>query len=156
MKTTALIALLLIATATQAQRVVSDTLNFVKASAEREVIDPTIFKKLEKFNDSYESIVYVYRLSSYVGAAGIWKVKVDNKLYAQLLQLEVVAIHISTAVKTHHFQLGENYMYFTGFKPNRYYYVQLKGVDIKTGYLNAETLNQIKTCEKAQPIPKVK
>jgi hypothetical protein len=137
-----------------AQPRVSDTIKIARASSEKEVGDQSTFKKVEKFKNDQEAIVYVYRLSSYIGAAVVWKVKVDYQHYANLKQLECVAIHVNTNVKSHYFQLADNYINYSGFKPSHYYYIQIHGTDIKTGLMSEEILKEVKTCVPAQPIAK--
>jgi hypothetical protein len=137
---------LLISTACFAQTIRIDSISIIKADA-KEVVDTSIFKNLEAFSGPDDAIVYIYRLSAMAGAAGKWQVQVDDQHAVNMKQKEYFVVHLSTLNKGHYFQFPSMVYIYTHFKPHHYYFVMLKGFDMKTGYLDAKRLAELNTCK---------
>lgn len=121
-----------------------EPMSIVKPEMENEVIDPSVFADLEKFNDENDAIVYLIRTKSMVGAAAKWAVEVDKKKVANLKNKEYFVFHVDASVEGHSVQLPNLKFNYTNFKPNRYYYIMTKGFGVSTGYFNAEALKEMK------------
>jgi hypothetical protein len=154
MKNFLLYFLIVITTSGFAQTIKKDSISIVKPDADNEIIDPSIFKNLEQFYDKDDAIVYIYRLSSFVGAITKWSVNVDYKDVTRLGQKEYVIIHINTTVKFHNFSFPDMSYNYTNFKPNKYYYIMLRGFNMRTGYLNSNALNELKSCKLSKSVTK--
>jgi hypothetical protein len=154
MKNLLLISFFLITSASFAQVIRIDSISIIKPGVEEVKLDSSITNSLEAFNDKDDAIIYLYRLSSMVGAAVKWQVQIDNKDTYKLSQKEFVIIHINTIQKSHYVvypDMGYNYI---NFKPNRYYFIMLKGFDLRTGYFDSKVFKEIKTCKKPKPAKK--
>ncbi|MBN2523164.1 MAG: hypothetical protein JXB24_07800 [Bacteroidales bacterium] len=151
MKNLILLSFLMITTCGFAQ---IDTTSIIKPDAKYEIIDTSVFTNLEKFNDENDAVVYVYRLSSMVGAAAKWGVMVDNVLIANLKQKEYVVVHLNTTVKSHYFSFPDMIFNYTNFMPNRYYFIKLKGFTMYTGYFDENALSDLETCKLTKPLTK--
>jgi hypothetical protein len=136
---------------------VFESVPFVKAEFENQVIDTSIFRDLDKFNDENDAIVYIYRLKSMVGAAVKWQIIINTTHEAFLKQKEYFLVHLDTRQKEQVFYFPGtlNMIYkYINFKPNTYYYVMLKGFDRETGYLNEKTLKELNTCKISKSVQK--
>lgn len=138
---------MLTATSGFAQMIKIDSISITKPGAQEEITDPSMFKDLEPFRDKDDAIVYIYRLSSMVGAAAKWEVSVDTLFTAKLKQKEYVVIHMDGTAKSHYFYFPDMRYNYTNIKPNKYYYVMLKGFSMKTGYMNETVLSDLKSCK---------
>jgi hypothetical protein len=154
MKNVLFLSFMLIASGTFAQTIKIDSINFVKPGTEEPKLDTSITNNLEAFNDKDDAIVYIYRLSSMVGAAAKWLVLADNKDLAKLKQKEFAVAHINGTEKSHYIGYPGMIYNYVGFKPNKYYMVMLKGFSMKTGYLDATSYDELKTCKKSPPLKK--
>ena len=144
--------LLLAASTTYGQMVNIDTVSFVKPGTAEILPDTSMTNNLEAFSNPDDAIIYIYRLSAMAGAAGKWLIQVEDKDVAKLKQKEFYVAHIDTKAKSHHITYpGMRYNY-VGFKPNHYYMVMLKGFSMKTGYLDANSYKELKTCVKTAPL----
>ncbi len=145
---------MLIAPGSFAQVIKIDTVNFVKPGTEEVILDTTITNKLEAFIDKDDAVVYIYRLSSMVGATAKWLVMADNIKLAKLKQKEYAVAHLNTLEKSHYVGYPNMRYNYVGFKPNKYYMVMLKGFTMKTGYLDATAYDELKICKKSKPLTK--
>jgi uncharacterized protein YxeA len=119
-----------------AQAIRIDSISIVKPDDKMEAIENPDFN-LEKFYNESDAVVYIYRLKS---------MGVDNDFKAKLKQKEYVVVHIDATVRGHYFYFPDMRYNYVNFKPNTYYYVMLKGFDMKTGYLNRNVLKDLKSC----------
>jgi hypothetical protein len=147
MKKLFLFAFIMISWGSFAQVIKIDTINFVKPEAIEPVLDASITGNLEQFKDKDDAIIYLYRLSSMAGAAVKWKVQVDNNNAIKLGQKEFITAHINATEKSHWISYPDFKYNYVNFKPNKYYFIMLKGFQLKTGYLDKEAYIQIKTCK---------
>lgn len=137
-----------------AQVIKIDSISFIKPGVEEVMLDTSITNNLEAFKDQDDAIIYIYRLSSMVGAAVKWQIQVDSNDVVKLGQKEYIVSHISTTVKSHYVTYPDMRYNYINFKPNRYYFIMLKGFDLRTGYLDTKAFKEIKTCKLS--IPKTK
>jgi hypothetical protein len=142
---------MMIASGSFAQLIKIDTISFVKPGVEEVILDTAITNNLEAFKDKADAIIYMYRLSSFVGGAVKWQVQVDNNDVVKLGQKEYIVTHISTTEKSHYVTYPDMKYNYVNFKPNRYYFIMLKGFDLRTGYLDAKAFKEIKTCKRPKP-----
>lgn len=146
MKNLILFAAFLITSSAYSQLIKIDSISFVKPEDKIETIDISIYPVLEEFNNEFDAVVYIYRLKSMVGAAVKWQIHVDDGPVAKLKQKEFFTVHIDTREPIHAFYFPDMLYNYTNFKPNTYYYVMLKGFDMKTGYLSEKTLKELELC----------
>lgn len=124
-----------------------DTISIVKPEAQEVILDASITKDLEAFKDKDDAIIYIYRLSSMVGAAAKWEIRVDEKILAKLGQKEYAVAHINTSEKNHWISYPDIMYNYVNFKPNMYYFSRHKGFDLQTGYLDNKEYDEIKSCK---------
>ena len=154
MKKLIFFAFIMISCGSFAQVIKIDTINFVKPEAAEPVLDASITSNLEQFKDKDDAIIYLYRLSSMAGAAVKWQVQVDDNDVIKLGQKEYIAAHINATEKSHWIS-HSNWKYnYVNFKPNKYYFMMLKGFQLKTGYLDKEAFIQVKTCKLPKALAK--
>ena len=154
MKNFIFLAFLVITSGSFAQMIKIDTVSFIKPGTEEVVLDTSITNHLEAFNDKDDAIIYIYRLSSMVGAAVKWQIQVDNNPVAKLGQKEYVIAHINTTEKSHYVTYPDMRYNYVNFKPNRYYMIMLKGFSLKTGYFDEQAFKELKPCKKSKPLTK--
>lgn len=146
MKKIMCLVLLLVAANAYSQLIKIDSISIVKSEDKIETIDISKYPVLEEFNNEFDAVVYIYRLKSMVGAAVKWQIHVDDGPVAKLKQKEFFTVHIDTREPIHAFYFPDMLYNYTNFKPNTYYYVMLKGFDMKTGYLSEKTLKELESC----------
>jgi hypothetical protein len=151
MKKVIFISLMMITSVSFAQLIKIDSISFIKSGVEEPILDTSITNNLEAFKDKDDAIIYLYRLSSMAGAAVKWQVQVDNNDVVKLGQKEYIVTHINTTEKSHYVTYPDMKYNYVNFKPNRYYYIMLKGFDLRTGYLDAKAFKDIKTCKSPKP-----
>lgn len=126
-----------------------DTVRFVTPDIREVVLDTAITNQLEPFKDKDDAIVYIYRLSSFVGGAVKWHVQAEG-VDDYIGQKEYIALHIDTKKKSHWISHKYFKINYIDFKPNTYYTYRLKGYVFKKGYLNEESFKEIKCCRKTK------
>ena len=155
MKKLVFFSLIMLTTCGFSQTIKIDSISIVKPGIEEVILEPSIINTLEAFKDKDDAIVYILRLSSMVGALAKWQIKVDDKVVANLKQKEYVVVHVNATVKGHYFYFPSMRYNYTNFKPNTYYYIMLnQGFGFKSGYLNEEALNELKSCKISKPVTK--
>ncbi|MBN1596998.1 MAG: hypothetical protein JW894_01785 [Bacteroidales bacterium] len=152
MKNLFLLSFIMFTTSVFGQTKEIEPTSIVKPEMENEVIDDSVFVGLEAFNDESDAVIYIYRTSSMAGAAAKWGVMVDDVLMANLKQKEYIAVHVNANDEFHYFSSPHGIFKFVNFKPNRYYYIKLKGFTMFTGYFNAETLSEFEMCKPTKPL----
>jgi len=150
MKNLIFFAFMMVTSSIFGQHIKIDTINFVKPGVEEVLLDTFITNHLEAFKDKDDAIIYLYRLSSMVGAAVKWQVQVGNNDVAKLGQKQYIVAHINATEKSHWVTYPDMKINYVNFKPNRYYMIRLKGFAMNTGYLNTKEFNEIRLCKKYQ------
>jgi len=153
MKKLIFISFILITTCGFSQVIIIDSISIVKPGLEEVILDTSVTKSLEAFQNKDDAIVYIFRLSSMVGALVKWQIKVDDAVVANLKQKEYVVVHVNTTAKGHYFYFPNLRYFYTNFKPNTYYYIMLnQGFGFKSGYMNSEALSELKSCKISKSI----
>ncbi|MDB5272735.1 MAG: hypothetical protein JWO58_1102 [Chitinophagaceae bacterium] len=132
-----------------AQTIKIDTVSFVTPDVKEVTLDASIKGKLEPFRDKDDAIVYIYRLSSFVGAAVKWHVQAEG-VNDYLGQKEYIAVHIDTKKKSHWISHKYFKINYVNFNPNTYYTYRLKGYVFKKGYVDEKSFKEISTCRKTK------
>ena len=145
-------AFIMIATGSYAQMIKIDSISIIKPGTQEVILESSVTDNLEPFKDKDDAIIYFYRLGSMVGAAVKWVIMADNKEIAKMGQKEFVVAHLNGTEKSHYVTYPDMRYNYTNIKSNKYYYVRLKGFDMKTGYLDKEVYDEIKLCKTAASV----
>lgn len=145
------LAMLLITAGGFAQVIKIDTVNFVKEGTESVVLDKSVTDNLEPFKDSDDAVIYIYRLKAMAGSAVKWVVQIGEQEPVKMSQNEYIVQHINTKEKAFWIRAADMSVNYVGFKPNKYYFMRLKGFAKATGYLTPDNYVEIKDCKLYQP-----
>src|SRR4030042_297467 len=113
-----------------------DSISIIKPGTEEVSLDTSVTNHLKPFTSQDDAIIYIYRLSAMAGAAVKWIVQVDNIITLKFGQKEYAIVHVSTKEKSHYVAYPDMRYNYTNFKPNRYYFIRLKGFALNTGYFD--------------------
>jgi len=97
----------------------------------------------ESFHGDNDSVVYIYREASMVGAATSWRVRIDNVIVGKLRQNSYMAIHLAPGV--HKVRIGDSGPLIVGavveaiadnpgafkIKEKETYYIRCKGFKVE-------------------------
>lgn len=131
-----------------------DTTSFVKPDATEPVLDVSVTNGLEPFKDQNDAVIYIYRMKSLVGKAVKWQIEVDSITVGKIAIKEYIVVHINTAQKSHIITYPNLKYNYVNFKPNKYYFVRFRGFTLNTGYLDANSLDDLKSCKISKPLKK--
>lgn len=131
----------------------TDVKPFVRPEVAEPILDALTINSLKPFNDDEDAIIYIYRLSSMVGAAVKWKIQIDEIVLDDFRQKEFAVVHIN-GTKDHRIVYPSVNSTFVDFKPHKYYTLKLKGFGSFTGYLDAAGWNEIKKCKRERAVTK--
>jgi len=132
----------------------SPIFDFANPENQEIILDTSVTNYLEEFNDAEDAIIYIYRLGGVLGAAAKWTIVVDKKKAAKLGMNDYTLVHVNTAVINHSVMYSNIQLNFANFKPNRYYMIRFKGVDVKSYYLDKPSFDEIMACTKANSLLK--